>query len=257
MSKQILESNPAVEPPSLRSIVKATILAAFVAGVLLVTAVLPAEYGIDPLKTGKALGLTELSKTEATKNAAKPQAAPQPSSAPATGEADPRIAPVLEPSADGGAPRMKGAFIAQPNGYQFDSRELKLAAGEGLEIKYHMKKGAGLVYSWTASDKLLFEFHGEPNVKPAGKEGTDYYETYDIDNQVGKDQANGTFIAPRSGIHGWFWENKTPNAVTLKLISAGFYDWVFLNRNDKETAVKPIDPQSIPGHPKVPDEVLH
>ena len=64
---------------------------------------------------------------------------------------------------------MKGAFIAQPKRYKIDSREIKLAAGEGVEIKYNMKKGAGLIYSWSASDKLLFEFHGEPNVKPAGK----------------------------------------------------------------------------------------
>jgi hypothetical protein len=120
-----------------------------------------------------------------------------------------------------------------------------------------MKKGAGMVYSWVASDKLLFEFHGEPNVKPAGKEGTDYYETYDIDNGPGKDQGHGTFIAPSAGIHGWFWENKTPNVVTLKILSSGFYDWVFQNRDNKETALKTMDPASIPGHPKIPDEVIH
>lgn len=257
MSKQTLENDTAVEPPSLTAILKATILAAFVAAALLITTVLPAEYGIDPLKTGKALGLTALSKTEATKTAAKPAGDAQPSPGQATGEVNPSIAPVLEPAADGGVPKMKGTFIPQTKGYEMDSRELRLQPGEGLEIKYHMKKGAGLVYSWTASDKLLFEFHGEPNVKPAGKEGTDYYETYDIDNQVGKDQGHGTFIAPSSGIHGWFWENKTPNAVTLKVISAGFYDWIFLNRDDKESAVKPIDPDSVPGHPKIPDEVLH
>jgi hypothetical protein len=256
MSKNTLEANPEIAPPQPNAIIKATILAAFVAGVLLITTVLPAEYGIDPLKTGKALGLTELSKSETTKAAAKPTAAAPP--APALGtEVNASITPVLEPAADGGAPRMKGTFIPQTKGYQMDSRELKLEAGEGLEIKYNMKKGAGIVYSWTASDKLLFEFHGEPNAKPPGKEGTDYYETYDIDNQAGKDQGHGTFIAPSSGIHGWFWENKTGKAVTLKVISAGFYDWIFLNRNNKETAVKPIDPESIPGHPKIPDEALH
>src|SRR5438876_1155938 len=113
-----------------------------------------------------------------------------------------------------------------------------------------------LIYSWIASDKLLFEFHGEPNVKPAGKEGTDYYQTYEIDNQIGKDQGHGTFIAPASGIHGWFWENKTGKEVTLKLVSAGFYDWIFQNVKNKETALKTMDPDVIPSHPKIPDEVL-
>jgi len=253
MSTQTIEKKPAAaEPPSMKAIVKATVAALLVASVLLVTAVLPAEYGIDPLGTGKALHLTDLSKAEV-----KAQTAP--STAPAGGSAplNATIIPVLEPAADGRAPRMKGTFISQTKGYQMDSREITLQAGEGLEIKYNMKKGAGMVYSWAASDKLLFEFHGEPNVKPAGKEGTDYYETYDIDNETGKDQAHGTFIAPSSGIHGWFWENKTPNAVSLKLVSAGFYDWIFQNRNDKETALKTMDPESAPGHPKIPDEVIH
>ena len=254
MTRQIIDDELAVQIPSAKSIITATVIALLVAGVLLVTAILPAEYGIDPLGTGKALHLTDLSKAEATKPAEKP-AAPAPAASKKE-EVAAKIDPILEPAADGGAPKMKGTFIPQTKGYKFDSREMKLEAGEGVEIKYNMKKGAGLVYSWTASDKLLFEFHGEPNVKPAGKEGTDYYETYDIDNKVGQDQANGTFIAPSSGIHGWFWENKTGKPVTLKLISAGFYDWVFQNRNDKETALKTMDPNETPGHPKVPDEVL-
>ena len=52
-----------------------------------------------------------------------------------------------------------------------------------------MKKGAGLIFSWTASANLAFEFHGEPNVKPAGKEGTDYFESYELDDKTGKDQS--------------------------------------------------------------------
>ena len=151
---------------------------------------------------------------------------------------------------------MKGVVISQSKSFKVDSREMTLAPGEGLEIKYNMKKGAGLIYSWTATSKLLFEFHGEPNVKPAGKEGTDYYETYELDNQVGKQEDNGTFVAPASGIHGWFWENKNSTPVTLKVVSSGFYDWVFLNRNDKETALKTTELDAIPSHPKVPDEPL-
>jgi hypothetical protein len=242
-----------VRPPSRVQIVKATAAAFVIAAVVLVTSVLPAEYGVDPLGTGKALGLTDLAKADALKVSEKPaEAAPL-----KTGEAPSNISPVLEAAADGGAPTVKGAFIAQSRGFKVDSREMKLKPGEGMEIKYNMKRGAGLVYSWTATDKLLFEFHGEPNVKPPGKEGTDYYETYELDNQTGKDQANGTFVAPTSGIHGWFWENKSANPVTLKVVSAGFYDWIFQNREDKETALKTMDPEIIPSHPKIPDEVIH
>ena len=47
--------------PSKQKLAKATIVAALVAIVILFVAVLPAEYGIDPLGTGAALGLTSLS----------------------------------------------------------------------------------------------------------------------------------------------------------------------------------------------------
>ena len=46
--------------PSLGKIVAATVVALIVACIILVTVVLPAEYGIDPLGTGKALGLGDL-----------------------------------------------------------------------------------------------------------------------------------------------------------------------------------------------------
>jgi hypothetical protein len=237
--------------PSRKAIAKATALALLVAAILLVTAILPAEYGIDPLKTGAALHLTDLAKVEQAKPAPEKEiAASKPGDVPAT------IVPVLEPASDGGAPVMKGTFIPQKARYKIDSREIKLGPNEGMEIKYNMKKGAGLIYSWTATDKLQFEFHGEPNLKPAGKEGTDYYETYEIDNQTGRTEAHGTFIAPSTGIHGWFWENKSPNEVSLKLVSAGFFDWIFQNLKDKETALKTMDTDVIPSHPKVPDEVL-
>ena len=41
-------------------LLKATALALAVAGAILLTTVLPAEYGIDPTGIGKALGLTAL-----------------------------------------------------------------------------------------------------------------------------------------------------------------------------------------------------
>ena len=229
-----------VEPPLVTKILTATGVALIVAALILVLFVLPAEYGIDPIGTGKRLGLTEL-----VKAADKP--------APVS---DVSISPVLVPSPKGDAPSVKGAFVAQPTRFHADSRELTLAPNEGLEIKYNMKKGAGLVYSWTASGTLSVEFHGEPDVKPEGREGTDYYESYDLDT-AGKTQGHGTFLAPSQGIHGWFWENKGSTPVTLKLVTAGFYDWIVENIKNKQQALKPMDPYDGPSHPTVPDQVLH
>jgi hypothetical protein len=181
---------PAVEARSKVAIVKATIIALAVALVILFTAVLPAEYGIDPLKTGKALGLLGLSKAADTTAAGR------------------------------ATPVQVGIYTAQPKIYKVDSEDLSLLPGEGVEIKYHMLKGAGMVYAWKATGKVMFEFHGEPDQKPK----PDYFESYELDDKVGQDHSYGSFTAPSTGIHGWFWQNKEKKPVQIHLTTAGFYD---------------------------------
>jgi hypothetical protein len=218
-----------VQAPSKAKLMKATAVALAVAVVILFTAVLPAEYGIDPLGTGKALGLNGLAASSASAPTAQKSVIAQTES------------PVSAPNA-GDAPVIQGTFAAQPNRYKVDSRELKLEPGEGLEIKYHMQKGAGMIYSWTANQPVAYEFHGEPDVKPAGA-GEDYYESYDLDDKVGKNAYNGTFTSPSTGIQGWFWENKTDSPVTIKLVTAGFYDYILQNKDDIKTKLQPSDPK--------------
>jgi len=179
-----------MEGTSKKRIGKASALALAVALLILFTTVLPAEYGIDPLRTGSALGLTGLAKA-----AAKP----------AGGRA---------------TPAQTGIYTAQPTGYKVDSEDLALRPGEGVEIKYHMQKGAGMVYAWKATAKAAFEFHGEPDQKP----NKDYFESYELDDQAGQDHSYGSFTAPTTGIHGWFWENKGKQEVMIHLTAAGFFD---------------------------------
>jgi hypothetical protein len=59
-------------PSSPARIAAAAGIALLVAGFVLVVAVLPAEYGIDPLGTGRALGLTALSATAPERVTAQP-----------------------------------------------------------------------------------------------------------------------------------------------------------------------------------------
>jgi hypothetical protein len=176
--------------PSKGAIVKATAIAFAVALLILFSAVLPAEYGIDPLKTGKALGLTGLANTTDTATAGR------------------------------ATPVQTGIYTAQPTIYKVDSEDLALGPGEGVEIKYHMQKGAGMVYGWKADGKVQFEFHGEPDKKPR----PDYFESYELDDKVGQDHSYGSFTAPTTGIHGWFWENKGKKEVQIHLTAAGFFD---------------------------------
>jgi hypothetical protein len=186
---------PHIAAPTRTAIAKATVIAAVVAVILLFAAVLPAEYGFDPLRTGAALGLTELARSTATKPA-----------------------PAI--SATDGQPQPNTTYTSQPRIYKVDSEDLLLTPGRGVEIKYHMQKGAVMVYSWKASGKVMFEFHGEPDQKP----NPDYYDSYELDDKVGKTESYGSFTAPSTGIHGWFWENKGDKNVEIHLTAAGFFD---------------------------------
>lgn len=183
------------QAPSAKAIAKATAIAFAVAVVILFTAVLPAEYGIDPLGTGKALHLTDLAKATESKAESKPVG----------------VRPVAAPA---------GIYTAQPGIFKTDSEDLSLMPGEGVEIKYHMQKGAGMVYSWKATGDVAFEFHGEPDNKP----NKDYFESYELNDQGGTNHSSGSFTAPSTGIHGWFWENKGKKEVQIHLVTAGFYD---------------------------------
>jgi hypothetical protein len=105
-----------------------------------------------------------------------------------------------------------------------------------------MNQKAGMVYSWTASKKVLYEFHGEPDKKPAGAP-EDYFESYEKDDQAGVTESHGTFMAPSTGIHGWFWENRSEGPISIKLITAGYYDFILQNKDDVKTRLKPTEPK--------------
>ncbi|MBX9855581.1 MAG: hypothetical protein K2Y26_08640 [Gemmatimonadaceae bacterium] len=52
--------SPFPEGPSLSSLRRASLVAVVIAVVLAVTAVLPAEYGVDPTGVGSRIGLTQM-----------------------------------------------------------------------------------------------------------------------------------------------------------------------------------------------------
>ncbi len=134
--EQLIQPN--IDVPSKSALAKATGIALLVAVFLLFTAVLPAEYGFDPLKTGALLGLTGISQ--------------------APGEVKGRA--IAAPAAG-----QTGVYTAESQIYKVDSEDFSLHPGDGVEMKYHMQKGAVMVYGWKGNGKLAFEFHGEPDQK--------------------------------------------------------------------------------------------
>ena len=171
--------------PSIAQLIRAIGIAVVVATIILITAVLPAEYGIDPTGIGRAIGLL------------RPPASAVDMSIPVTAEA---AATVTKPDA----------------AYRSDEMTLTLKPGEGAEIKATMVKGSSYVFSWTvAGGTVEFDMHGEYG------DGTGGEASYAKGEEAASD--HGTFHAPFDGRHGWFWQNLTWEPVTITLKTSGFY----------------------------------
>lgn len=184
--------------PSTAQLTKATAIAMAVAGLVLTTAVLPAEYGIDPFGAGRALGLLKMA------NGARPAAEVVPAAQPAIG-APAGAAPVARSSA----------------ALRSDEMTVTLAPGEGAEVKALIRKGEHFVFNWsTDGAPVKADMHGEPeHAKP--NEFTTYWKEA---QQTG---GRGQFTAGFDGIHGWFWRNKGAQPVTIKVQVTGFHEKLF------------------------------
>ena len=86
-----------------------------------------------------------------------------------------------------------------------------------MEYKYRLEKGKALLYTWKATAPVNYELHAEPDGAPRG-----YAQSYE--KRDATQEASGTLTAPFPGIHGWYWENKTDQPVTVTLQTAGFYN---------------------------------
>jgi hypothetical protein len=202
---------PAPAPPSVRMLIRTTAIAIAVAAVILVTFVLPAEYGVDPLGTGRRLGLTEL--------------------------ASPTIRPVEMASAPGAplAPVQQGPLASYPAEFKFDVFEVTLGPYEYVEYKYELQQGASMLYSWTASAPVVHDFHGARTAGAAASGPAE--ESFDKSDRR---QANGSLTAPFTGIHGWFWENPGGETIRIRLTSAGYYTSAVEIRSDHTRQSRPL-----------------
>jgi hypothetical protein len=186
--------NPQVPSmPDRGGLLTRVLIAALIGAAIVVCVVMPAEYRKDPTGFGRLTGLLELT----TPVAATP--APE---VPASG------AP---------APAASNGVITKKYDAAFKTDTVKIPIGPDGELEYKavMRAGQTMVYSWEVNKgAVYFDFHGE---KADGK-GQSYEQVQETT------KANGAFVAPFDGKHGWYWLNVTgePIVVTLKL--AGYYE---------------------------------
>jgi hypothetical protein len=200
---------PGGSPPSGRRIALSVLGALAVAGVVLVTAVLPAEYGIDPTGIGGALGFTELNsqptRTLEIKDVLGGNETVREVEIPAFNEPVPLPNPAVHQSETAPIPTR--------------TITLTLEAGQETEVKTVLKTNKVIIYHWKSEGGPAYcDLHGHD---PAA--GQDFFVRYRED-QEGATEVTGSLVAPFDGEHGWYWLNINETPITITLTVTGFFD---------------------------------
>jgi hypothetical protein len=174
--------------PTSGQLLAATAAAIVVAGVVLLTIVLPAEYGLDPTGVGRRLGLF------------------RPAVAAGADEAT---------AATGGS--AGEALTARDTAFRTDEMAITLKPGEGGEIKAVMARRDRIVFSWTATGAGVdVDMHGDDGT--GGEGGSVSYWKGEWQTT-----GHGAFEAGFAGNHGWFWQNLSDDPVTVTVKVSGYY----------------------------------
>jgi len=181
MTQENTTSSP-TQTSSRKLLIGGGIAAAIAAGAL-VLFILPSEFGIDPTGAGKAMGLTALTPS---------------------GEMT---------ELERGALR-DGKVLTLSNGpITTDRWEYELEPFTSIEFKYTMDEGAGMLFKWEASGPLHYDMHSHPF-----EGGTELTESYGVGDAQ---KIQGTYVAPFTGIHGWYWQNQTSDTVKFVVEATG------------------------------------
>lgn len=185
-----------------------------VGGALIVLgAIMPAEFNVDPLGIGKLTGIGRLWAPE--------------EQAFSSGRA------VLAFASD----TAKSSHVV----------EISLGASDwpeaAVEYKVHMTPGQSIFYKWTVVNAdgtpgtvpVEMDQHGH-DVPPEGQPSTvvDFRKARLLADQ-------GSMTAPLDGIFGWYFRNHSPDPVVIRLEIEGFYTLVPPGEPGNEFSIKPLE----------------
>ena len=195
--------------PTSRQLIGSTLVAIAGAAAILVTVVLPSEYGIDPTGAGRAFGLTEMGEIKV--QLAQEAVADRGSE---LSKASDNAVSSEAPTEDPGTAVTRADAQSPDAAVRSDQTEVVLKPGQGAEVKVAAAKGARIEFDWSVRGGVVnYDTH-------ADAPGIDYHG-YGKGKQSGGE--TGTLVAAFDGKHGWFWRNRTENVVTIILKTSGAY----------------------------------
>lgn len=195
-----------------KQLLKSVIIALVIGFIVLITAVLPAEYGIDPLGTGKLFGFGRLYQDD-TKTKGNSQ----------NSVLNFKKITLEKIGSPANVPKPIEANNTAPK-EQFSKRQdtikITVPAKKGIEYKFKILKYGSVKYEWSTDKGIVYiDFHGE--VKQENPPENVFYESYTL---AYSNNMAGTLTAPFEGKHGWYFRNETNKDIVVTLRLKGEYE---------------------------------
>lgn len=193
--------------PTTKQLLRSTAIAAASAAAILITVVLPAEYGIDPTGVGGAIGLAEMGeiKTQLAEEA----------------EAD-RLMDIEAEDQSSLLNDIFGLFVGSAYAQDATAEESEewrdqitftLEPDASAEWKLVMTKDQTADYRMVVEGgRVNFDLHGH---------GSGQSVTYEKGR--GSTGSEGEIVAAFDGEHGWFWRNRDDAPLTVTIQVRGDY----------------------------------
>ncbi len=171
--------------------------------IILITIVLPAEYGIDPLGFWKMTWLNKLAPNYQEENLESNM-------------------DIEEKVVETNSIKVEEIIsIKKEKSYDYQTLEktYTLNAKANTEIKFKMYKWSEMTFDWESSELVYFDQHWEPTTK----EWKDFlpYKTVKEWKQMSD---NWKLVAEFTWTHGWYWRNLSNNKATIKLSLKGNFE---------------------------------
>ena len=227
------DSQPAAPPialPSRRQVFTGSLVAVVVAAAAMVLFILPAELGVDLTGFGAKTGLTGLAQNGPTNIYLERGLKRTNVLFPLDASAKPDEASLRAILA------AKRIAVAPGATFATDHWEYELLPYDNIEMKYRLAQGQPMIFSWHGSAPLHYDMHSVPD--QGGNDATESFAITDGPAQT------AVYVAPFTGIHGWFWQNQSLQNVTVTIDSTGGYSGavIFNQAGEQPRELTPAQP---------------